>query len=199
MLEQKAQFENGRSSSRSVGVRILHWIGSLGGTLFGGRTAVAVAHHIRFGFWKVRLGSLGKDSLIHSNVTIQGARHVQIGERCSIVSYTHIWGGGGVVIGNDVLIASHTVITSQAHSPNARLFRESTVAQPVVIENNVWIGAGAIILPGVRIKTGAIVAAGSVVRRDVERSTMVAGVPARAIRRVDVSEGARDGDQLAGQ
>jgi acetyltransferase-like isoleucine patch superfamily enzyme len=53
----------------------------------------------------------------------------------------------------------------------------------VTVEDNVWIGAGAIILPNVRIKTGAIVAAGAVVTRTVEENTIVGGVPARLLRK----------------
>lgn len=55
-------------------------------------------------------------------------------------------------------------------------------AKPIVIENCAWIGAGTILLPGVTVQTGAIVAAGSVVTRDVAAKTIVGGVPAKAIR-----------------
>lgn len=60
-----------------------------------------------------------------------------------------MWGSGGITIGNDVLIVSHGVITSLPHDKNAACFRETTLRAPVVIGDNVWIGAGAIILPGV--------------------------------------------------
>jgi galactoside O-acetyltransferase len=79
-----------------------------------------------------------------------------------------------------VLIAAHAVITSRQHP--ARLPRFGVTADaPVAIDDDVWIGAGAIVLPGVRIGRGAIVGAGAVVTGNVEPFTIVGGVPARPI------------------
>jgi maltose O-acetyltransferase len=95
-----------------------------------------------------------------------------------MAEYVHILGNGGVSLGNDVLVGNHTIITSASHDVSARCFRTTLVAEPISIGNNVWIGAGAIILPGVTIGDGAIIAAGSVVRHDVPERSLVAGVPA---------------------
>ena len=62
-----------------------------------------------------------------------------------------MWGTGGVIIGNDVLIAAHVVITCATHDPNFYPYRTKVIETPVVIEDRVWIGSGAIILPAVRI------------------------------------------------
>lgn len=59
------------------------------------------------------------------------------------------------------------------------------VAKAIVIEDNVWIGSGAILLPGVRIERNAVVGAGAVVTRNVPMNTVVAGNPARVIRRIE--------------
>lgn len=72
-------------------------------------------------------------------------------------------GGGGIKVGNDVLIASHAVITSLTHDRTAGCFRETLLRTPVIICDNVWFGAGAIILPGGTLGSGSIVAAGAVV------------------------------------
>ncbi|HWP00113.1 MAG TPA: acyltransferase [Methylococcus sp.] len=137
--------------------------------------------HLRNAWWRGQLRALGRDSRIHPHVVIHGPHNVSIGARCAIAEFVHMWGGGGITIGNDVLIASHTVITSLTHDTRATLYRESLIRKPVVIEDNVWIGAGVVILPGIRIGTGAVVGAGSVVTRDVPAGRVVVGVPARPI------------------
>ena len=85
------------------------------------------------------------------------------------------------------MIASHCAIVSQTHDASALLkglkYRETMETdRPIMIGDNVWIGAAAVILPGVTIGNDSIVAAGAVVSRDVPPRTLVAGVPARPIR-----------------
>lgn len=139
---------------------------------------VSLARHAS---WKAKLGAQGPGTEIYPWVVIHNPENVCIGSRCSIAEFTHFWGGGGVAIGDDVLIASHVVITSLTHDKHATRYRDSLLRAPVTIEDNVWIGAGAIILPGVTLGRGAIVGAGAVVTRDVPSGAVVCGVPARAI------------------
>lgn len=131
---------------------------------------------------KHTLSACGSDVSIDLPATIRGPDHVRIGSHVSINSFVHIWGQGGLVIGDDTLIASHTSITTLTHDPLAALFRESLIQRPVVIGKNVWIGTHATILPGVTIGDGAIVAAGAVVTHDVPSRVLVAGIPAKIIR-----------------
>lgn len=142
----------------------------------------AFTFHLRNAHWKSKLSSFGKNSMIYPSVIIHGPKNVTIGDRSSIAEFSHIWGQEGVSIGNDVLIASHVVITTLSHDSDAAVFRESIVRARVRIEDNVWIGAGSIILPGITIGSGSIVGAGSVVTKSVPKNTMVAGVPARNLR-----------------
>jgi acetyltransferase-like isoleucine patch superfamily enzyme len=86
-----------------------------------------------------------------------------------------MWGGGGIEIGSNTLIASHSVITSQTHDKKALDYSKTIINKPIKIGNRVWIGSGAIILPGVTIGDGAIVGAGSVVTKDVPPDTIVTG------------------------
>ena len=111
---------------------------------------------------------------------------IQIGDRCSINPYTVIYGhGAGVQIGHDVLIAGHCLIIPANHvftRTDVPINRQGTSSQGIVIEDDVWIGAGCRILDGVRIGRGAIVAAGSVVNKSVDPYTIVGGVPAKKIK-----------------
>lgn len=86
---------------------------------------------------------------------------------------------GGITLGDNVNISSYTKIQTAKHEVQDPLFPASFA--PVVIEDRVWIGLGAIVLGGVTIGEGAVVAAGSVVTKDVAPFTIVAGVPAAPI------------------
>jgi maltose O-acetyltransferase len=110
---------------------------------------------------------------------IRGTDRIRIGSRVSINAYAHFWGQGGITIGDDCLIASHVTITSLTHDIDAPRFRDSLIQKPVVLEDNVWIGSHATILPGVTIGRGAVVGAGAVVTKNVPPRAVVVGVPAR--------------------
>jgi acetyltransferase-like isoleucine patch superfamily enzyme len=128
------------------------------------------------------LGSYGDNVSMQMPIRIEGAEKVKIGSRVSIAAFVHIWGNGGVEIGDDTLIASHVAITSLTHDTAADLFAQSLISKPVIIGCNVWIGTHASILPGVKIGNGAIIGAGAVVTKDVSENMIVVGVPARAMR-----------------
>jgi acetyltransferase-like isoleucine patch superfamily enzyme len=133
-------------------------------------------------YWKARLKHLGKRPIFYSNVIIHMPQNVVIGNNTSLAEFTHILGGGGVTISDNVLIASHVIIVSQSHDTQSQIMRLSLTAKPVIIEDNVWIGANAIILPGVKIGCGSVIGAGAVVSKDVANNTVVVGLPAHPIR-----------------
>ena len=84
--------------------------------------------------------------------------------------------GGRAIVGKDSHIGAGTVLAGVIEPPNAN---------PVIIGNHVLIGANAVVLEGIKVGNGAVVAAGSVVVKDVEENTVVAGVPAKVIKMVD--------------
>lgn len=90
---------------------------------------------------------------------------------------------GGITIDDGALIGHNVVLATLNHDPNPAARRDMH-PRPIHIGKNVWIGAGAVILPGVTVGDNAIVAAGAVVSRDVEPGTVVAGVPARKIKNI---------------
>lgn len=114
-------------------------------------------------------------------VVIYEPRNLEFGDQVDVGEFTHIRANGGLRIGSRVLIAAHVTITTREH-PVALPRWGVTKDAPIVIEDDVWIGAGAIVLPGVTIGQGAVVAAGAVVTASVDPFTVVAGVPARPIK-----------------
>jgi acetyltransferase-like isoleucine patch superfamily enzyme len=94
-----------------------------------------------------------------------------------------------ITIGDRVRIGDYAAIHDSDYHPVAADLPMRVA--PIVIEDDVWIGRGAIVMPGVRIGRGSVVAAGAVVTRSVPERSLAAGVPARVIRELDIPDGWR--------
>lgn len=115
---------------------------------------------------------------------IDYGKPVTIGKGCFIQQCCTFFGRGGITIGNDVFIGPKVNLITINHDVNPDN-RSATYGKRIVIEDKVWIGINATILPGVKIGYGAIIGAGSVVTKDVEPMTIVAGNPARFIKKIE--------------
>lgn len=120
-------------------------------------------------------------------VVIYEPERLSLGTEVDIGEFVVLRASGGLRIGDRVLVAAHAVITTRGHPDDAPRWGK-VVDAPVVIEDDVWVGAASVILPGVVVGRGAIVAAGAVVTSAVEPYTVVAGVPARVIKRISEPE-----------
>lgn len=130
--------------------------------------------------------SLGRHSVIESFSCINNAvGDVMIGEYTRVGLHNTII--GPVTIGNHVNLAQGITVTALNHNftnASQRIDQQGVNTNPVTISDDVWIGANAVILPGVSIGRHSVVAAGSVVTHDVPEGTVVAGVPAKIIRKI---------------
>ena len=122
---------------------------------------------------------------VNRGAIVQGSRGgVQLGEGVELNNFAIVNGAGGVTIGPYTLIGPHATIVSYEHEyrDRARRIRDQPyIYAPIAIGTDVWIGAHAVVLAGITVGDGAVVAAGAVVTRDVPAYTVVAGVPARPI------------------
>lgn len=116
---------------------------------------------------------------------IDYGKPVTIGEDCFIQQCCTFFGRGGITIGNGVFIGPKCNLITINHDVNPEN-RSATYGRPIVIEDKVWIGINSTVLPGVRIGYGAIIGAQSVVTHDVPPMTVVAGNPARIIKKIEV-------------
>jgi len=120
---------------------------------------------------------------------------IKIGRNSLIGEYNVVRGQGGVEIGDRVYTSPFTQLIAVNHlfdDPEHSFTEQGISAEGIVIEDDVWIGAGAIITDGVRVGQGAVVAAGAVVTKDVPSHTVVGGVPAQIIRKIDGSKAQPD-------
>jgi acetyltransferase-like isoleucine patch superfamily enzyme len=113
-----------------------------------------------------------------------GGDHMRIGRNVFINQNCTMYDLGGIDIGDDVMIGPNVSLITSGHpiAPSRR--RDGVTAKPIVIERNVWIAAGVTIIGGVTIGENSVVAAGSVVTRDVLPNSLAGGNPARVVRSI---------------
>ncbi|OGE34584.1 hypothetical protein A3C32_04155 [Candidatus Daviesbacteria bacterium RIFCSPHIGHO2_02_FULL_41_14] len=136
-------------------------------------------HSIRWLVYILAGVKIGRGSHIHMGAQFFYPNGVSIGEGSVVGQNVFLDGRDKLTIGDSVDIASDVMIYNSEHDVNSEFF--SATNAPVSIENYVFIGPRAIILPGVRIGYGAVIAAGAVVTKDVPNFTIVGGVPAKEI------------------
>lgn len=131
---------------------------------------------------------IGARVTYYPSVWISSGRHLVVGDDVDFATACVVTTDGGVTIGDRVLIGYGAKILSRNHAVprgRARIFGGGHVSKPVDVANDVWIGAQAVLLPGVSIGEGAVIAAGSVVTKSVPPFAVVAGTPARIVRMRD--------------
>lgn len=137
------------------------------------------SHHFRRFIYRLGGMKIGKGSAIHSGAKFYNAHNIKVGKDTVIGEGIVLDGRDKLIIGDHVDIASEVMIYNAEHDINDAGFK--AVSAPVEIDDYVFIGPRAIILPGVKIGRGAVVGAGAVVTKDVSEFKIVGGVPAKEI------------------
>lgn len=117
---------------------------------------------------------------LHRNIDLTCIGGISIESNTSINKYVYLDGRGELFIGENVSISPYVKIITASHDVDSSEF--AYITKPTMICDYVWIGTGAIILPGIKIGKGAVVAAGSVVTKDINSFDIVAGNPAKVIK-----------------
>jgi len=142
-------------------------------------------NYLKKKFLELNGAVIGKNVTFYPGVWIAPGRNLVVGNDVDFALGVLVTTSGGVTIGDRTLIGYRSQILSSNHripEKCGRIFGSGHIHKKVKIGNDVWIGANAIVLPGVTIGEGAVVAAGSVVTKDIEPYTIVAGNPARLIK-----------------
>ncbi|MDZ4228169.1 MAG: DapH/DapD/GlmU-related protein [Candidatus Levybacteria bacterium] len=144
------------------------------------------SHHLRRFFYRLGGIKIGKGSTIHMGARFYNPYNIKIGKDTIIGEEAVLDGRDRLIIGNHVDMASEVMIYNAEHNIKDPNFK--AVSAPVIIEDFVFIGPRAIILPGVTIKKGAVVGAGAVVTKNVDEGVVVGGVPAKQIGTRDIKD-----------
>jgi acetyltransferase-like isoleucine patch superfamily enzyme len=116
---------------------------------------------------------------------------IKIGSNCSVNPFCVLYGHGGLEIGDNVRIATHTVMIPANHEfakMDMPITEQGLSKQGIKIGNNVWIGAGVTILDGCVIGDGVVIGAGAVITRSIPANAVVAGVPGKVLKQRDTGE-----------
>jgi acetyltransferase-like isoleucine patch superfamily enzyme len=176
---QVRMFGRSRSVGDLLADELWWWVESLLGWIPGrlGRMARRLAYRP----FVSSAGGLDVAELTH----IRTPSGLRCGRRVSIGRLSQLTCSGGLEVGDDVMIAQQVIIITNGHrfdDATTPMHGQGLYEDRVVIEDDVWLGAGAMIMPGVRVGRGAIVAGGAVVTSDVPPMAIVGGVPARLLR-----------------
>ena len=145
-----------------------------------------IAFAQRYALLKTLAKRLGDNVAIFPDVYLLNVQALEIGNNVSLQPMVYIEAYGGIRIGNDVSIAEGASVFSVNHGfkdLNTPIKDQEITSLPIEIEDNVWIGSKATILGGVKISSGTIVAAGAVVNKPTETNSIVAGVPAKLVKK----------------
>lgn len=130
------------------------------------------------------LGGIGERTVIKDGLRITNPERVRIGSDCDLSIRVFITGGGGVTIGDFVGIGPDTKIWSVNHryqDAETPWLKQGYDREPVVIEDDVWLGANCFVMPGCTVGKGAIISAGTVLMKSVPPYALVAGNPGRVV------------------
>ncbi len=153
-------------------------------------------------FWRIRFGrgfeltqfpkftstlvlEIGEGSVFQKEVWVKGSAFVKIGKNTLIGRRNVLGCNHGISVGNNVLMAENVSIRDTDHKfddPDIPINRQGIACEPVTIEDDVWIGYGAVITKGVTIGNGAVIAANCVVTKDVPPFAVCAGIPGKVIK-----------------
>ena len=138
----------------------------------------------RYRIMKRLFASFGEQNVVKAGFRCNFGFNISIGSNCYFNHNVTILDSYEVEIGNNVLISSNVVISPVDHFLSAKE-RKILHGKKIVIEDNVWIGANSVILPGVTIHKNSVIGACSVVKSDVPPNTVVGGIPAKFIKNID--------------
>lgn len=129
-----------------------------------------------------RLKKCGAFVELTPTMIIRNPHNIKIGYGCSFSNFVILDGHDQITIGNNCMFANKVTVATATHDYMVDPMNSSVITKPVKIDNNVWIGIGATILPGVTLGEGAVIGAMSLVINDIPARAIAVGVPAKVVK-----------------
>ena len=142
-------------------------------------TGFRLSRYVRIGLLKLFGAQIGHRSTVHGSAKVWQPWKLKMGRQSTIGSRVDCYAVDEIIIGDQVTVSQDVFLCTASHDITSPTMELTTAS--IVLEDQSWIGARAIILPGVRIGEGAVVGAGAVVAKDVEAWSVVCGNPAREV------------------
>jgi acetyltransferase-like isoleucine patch superfamily enzyme len=139
---------------------------------------------IRNLFWKLFFYKIGLDSNVFGRIIVYYPENVEIGDHSTLNEGVLLNARTRITIGNYVHISSYCILNTGELDYSKIEGERTHKTRPIVIEDGVWMGSGAIINPGVKIGRNAVIGAGAVVTNDIESNSIAVGVPAKVIKKI---------------
>lgn len=143
------------------------------------------SRHLRKWFYQMLGAKIGKDCFPSRRVEILLPMGLELGERVAVGWFAELDARAGIKIGNDTNVSSHVKLITGSHDVDDKEYMADF--KPIEIGHHCWIGTGAIVLQGVKIGDGAVVAAGAVVTKDIPANEVWGGVPAKYIKKRNIN------------
>ncbi len=147
---------------------------------------VPVFYPCRRFLYKMALKKCGKKLWVAEAVMVREPQNMEIGSNTSLNEFCYLHAKGGLKIGSNVRIAPAVKMFTFNHKfadRNTPIVDQGYETKPIEIGNDVWIGANAVILPGVKIGKGCVIGAGAVVSKDIPAYSIAVGVPAKVVKK----------------
>lgn len=148
----------------------------------------AVVDSVRNEYWRQKFNSMGKRSKIYGSIYVTHPQNVDVGDHTTINKGVILRARNRISVGNHVRISSMAIIVTAGLNVDGEETPYGHFSLPIIIEDDVWIGSGSQVMPGVTVGRHSIVLAGAVVTKDVAPYSIVGGVPARFIRKIKKPE-----------
>ena len=144
-----------------------------------------ISMRIRYILYKSLMKSIGRNCNILDSVHISHPEKISLGKRVSIHQFCYLDSQGSIEIGNDVAIGNHVKLLTSDHvfkNKNILIKDQGIEIDKIIIEDNVWIGAGVTVLKGVKIGENSVIGAQSLVNDNIPPNTVAVGIPCKVIK-----------------